>query len=156
MAKGKLEVLLVDAQGIKDRESQFPGCLFCFNPCNTIKMYPYVVIHYGDQESTSRVADRKKGEEKKLEWNETITFDVEYDPDAEDQPYKLVLQIFDKHKISEDNLVGESTIYIKDVLSLGAEKGKEELKAQKYRVVLPDNTYSGEISVAVTFTLNVM
>lgn len=47
-------------------------------------------------------------------------------------------------------------IYIKDVLSLGAEKGKEELKAQKYRVVLPDNTYSGEISVAVTFTLNVM
>ncbi|KAE9455594.1 hypothetical protein C3L33_12496, partial [Rhododendron williamsianum] len=119
MAKGKLEVLLVDAQGIKDRESQFLG------------------------------------EEKKLEWNETITFDVEYDPDAEDQPYKLVLQIFDKHKISEDNLVGESTIYIKDVLSLGAEKGKEELKAQKYRVVLPDNTYSGEISVAVTFTLNV-
>lgn len=49
------------------------------------------------------------GEEKKLEWNETITFDVEYDPDAEDQPYKLVLQIFDKHKISEDNQVGEST-----------------------------------------------
>lgn len=44
-----------------------------------------------------------------MEWNETITFDVEYDPDAEDQPYKLVLQIFDKHKISEDNLVGEST-----------------------------------------------
>ncbi|KAH7843018.1 hypothetical protein Vadar_011820 [Vaccinium darrowii] len=155
MAKGKLEVLLVDANGIKDRERQLLGCLFCLNPCNEIKMCPYVVIHYGDQETTSRVADRKKGEGKKLEWNETFTFDAEYNPGVEDQPYKLVLQIFDKHKISENNLVGETTIYIKDVMSLGAEKGEAELRTQKYRVVLPDNTYSGEISVGVTFTLDV-
>jgi NurA-like 5'-3' nuclease len=46
-------------------------------------------------------------------------------------------------------------IYVKDVVSFGVETGKAELRHGKYRVVLPDKTYSGEISVAVTFTHNV-
>ncbi|KAL7169906.1 hypothetical protein ACSBR2_034868 [Camellia fascicularis] len=154
MAKGTLEVLLVDAYGLKDRESVL-GCFNCINPCNTIKMRPYVVIQYENQESTSCVAEQ--GEGRKLVWNEKMTFNVEYPVPGvhEDQTYKLILRIMDKHKLSDDNLVGEITIYIKDVLSFGAEKGKAELRPQKYRVVLPDKTYSGEISVAVTFTLNV-
>ncbi|KAL6998339.1 hypothetical protein U1Q18_008463 [Sarracenia purpurea var. burkii] len=154
MAKGKLEIWLVDAQGIKDRESLL-GSLSCLlNPCNAIKMRPYVVIQYQKQEFTSCVADQ--GEERKLVWDEKITFDVEYPGvDDEDHTYKLIFRIFDRHKVSEDAFVGEATIYIKDVLSLGAEKGKAKLGVQKYRVVQPDKTYSGEISVAVTFTLNV-
>jgi len=35
------------------------------------------------------------------------------------------------------------------------EKGKAELHRGKYRVVLADKTYAGEIDVAVTFTLDV-
>ncbi|XP_057498717.1 16 kDa phloem protein 1-like [Actinidia eriantha] len=152
MAKGTLEVLLVNAHGIKDRERNLLGCLYCLNPCNAIKMRPYVVVQFGNQESTSCVADQ--GEGKKLVWNEKITFEVEY-PGVEDQTYKLILRIIDKHKISDDNFVGETTIYIKDVLSIGAEKGKAQLGTQKYRVVSPDNSYSGEISVSVTFSLDV-
>ncbi|KAE8099384.1 hypothetical protein FH972_017369 [Carpinus fangiana] len=46
-------------------------------------------------------------------------------------------------------------IYVKDVVSLGVETGKAELRRGKYRVVLPDKTYSGEICVAATFTHSV-
>ena len=43
-------------------------------------------------------------------------------------------------------------IYVKDVVSLGMvmEDGAE-LGSRKYRVVREDQTYSGDVSVAVTF-----
>lgn len=41
-----------------------------------------------------------------------------------------------------------------DVISLGLENGRGELRTSKHRVVLPDQTYCGEIQVGVTFTPN--
>lgn len=41
---------------------------------------------------------------------------------------------------------------MKDILLCGMEEGNLETEPQKYRVVRPDKTYSGEISVALTFT----
>lgn len=46
----------------------------------------------------------------------------------------------------------ECSIYVKDVLLRGMDKGKVEFGPQMYRVVRSDKHYSGEISVAVTFT----
>ncbi|KAB1224117.1 Elicitor-responsive protein 1 [Morella rubra] len=115
MASGILEVLLVDAEGIRDKDF-------------IEKMNPYLVMRYGNQECTSDLA---RGEGKKRVWNEKFTFKAEY-PGDED------------HKI-----------YLKDVVSLGVETGKMELRRGKYRVVLPDKTYSGEICVGVTCTANV-
>ncbi|XP_059428653.1 16 kDa phloem protein 1-like [Corylus avellana] len=135
MARGMLEVLLANVQGIRDKDF-------------LAKMNPYVVIRYGNQECTSSVA---RGEGKKRVWNEKLTFNAEY-PGGEDHKYKLTFQIMDNHKTSHHVFVGETTIYVKDVVSLGVETGKAELRRGKYRVVLPDNTYSGEICVAVTFT----
>ncbi|KAA8516422.1 hypothetical protein F0562_016715 [Nyssa sinensis] len=104
MASGKLEVQLVDAQGIK--EKGFLGCLNCFNPRNHVSMMdPYVLIQYGNQERTSSVA---QGKGKKLIWNEAFTFDVEH-PGSEDHTYKLVFRIMDKHKLSQDDYVGQTT-----------------------------------------------
>lgn len=42
-------------------------------------------------------------------------------------------------------------IYIEDVLVLGVENGKAEIRPQKYSVVTNDGTYCGEIQVGVTF-----
>lgn len=42
---------------------------------------------------------------------------------------------------------------MKEVLELGVERrGRAELKPAKYRVILADRTYRGEIRVGITFT----
>lgn len=46
-------------------------------------------------------------------------------------------------------------IYLKELFEVGLEKGKADLGTQKYRVVLNDLTYHGEIQVAITFTVKV-
>ncbi|KAI3985134.1 hypothetical protein MKX01_027220 [Papaver californicum] len=51
----------------------------------------------------------------------------------------------------EDTFIGEATVYIKDVLSLGAEVGKAAIRPTEYRVVLRNKVYHGEIRVAVSF-----
>ncbi|XP_077236908.1 calcium-dependent lipid-binding (CaLB domain) family protein isoform X2 [Tasmannia lanceolata] len=127
MPSGILEVLLVDAKGLAKTE--------CFG-----KMDPYVVIHYKNQERKSSVA-RRQGVNPV--WNEKFNFRVDY-PGADDQ-YKLTFKIMDKDTFSKDDFVGEATIYVKDVLALGVEKGTAELKTTKYRVTLADRTYRGEI-----------
>lgn len=38
---------------------------------------------------------------------------------------------------------------LQDVIASGTEKGKAELGVAKYRLVLQDKTYAGEISVAL-------
>ncbi|KAI3850830.1 hypothetical protein MKX03_034873, partial [Papaver bracteatum] len=42
-------------------------------------------------------------------------------------------------------------VYIKDLLSLGAEVGKAAIRPTEYRVVLRNKVYHGEIRVAVSF-----
>lgn len=44
---------------------------------------------------------------------------------------------------------------MKELIEAGVEKGKAELAAQIYRVVMKDKTYHGEIHLGITFTLKV-
>ncbi|PWA38424.1 C2 domain-containing protein [Artemisia annua] len=122
---GVLEVTLVDSEGIRDEK--FLGCVVC---CGTSAVNrPYVCIEYGDQKRGSKVAVAL---EKKAS-------------------QKLVFRVMDKHKLSDDAYVGEATIYVKHVVSLGMEEGEAELGSRKYRVVREDKTYTGDVSVAVIF-----
>ncbi|RVW33803.1 16 kDa phloem protein 1-like [Vitis riparia] len=136
MANGTLEVLLINARRLKDKNF-------------LVKMDPYVLIQYGNQVRWSSVA---KG--RNPEWNEKFTFNAEY-PGGEHHKYKLILRIMDKHKLScIDDFIGQTTIYVKDLVSMGVEMGQAHLRPTKYRVVLPNQSYAGEISVAVAFTLD--
>ncbi|KAJ0551355.1 putative C2 domain-containing protein [Helianthus annuus] len=134
MTIGIMEVDLVDAHGLS--KSDF------FN-----KIDPYVVIQYRSQEHKSTVA---KGEGKNPNWNEKFTFRVEY-PGADEQP-KLVLKIMDHDTLSSDDYLGQTTIYLKDLLELGVENGSAELRAQKYSVVDSSQSYAGDVRVGITFT----
>ncbi|KAI3888180.1 hypothetical protein MKX03_020578, partial [Papaver bracteatum] len=115
------------------------------------KMDPYVIIQFGNQKRKSTVS---RGEGKAPMWNEKFTFDVENPDNIRDEhhQYKLNLTIMDKDSFRRDDFVGESTIYVTDVLSLGAKNGISEIRASKYRVVLHNKTYYGEIRVAISFT----
>ncbi|GAB2272527.1 hypothetical protein Dimus_007350 [Dionaea muscipula] len=136
-AKGRLEVLLVDCKEI--RNTRFLG-----------KMSPYVIVRYGNQEHRSSVA---KGQGRNPEWNETIEFQVDYPGDSV-YKYKLVFLIMDKHKCCPDEVNGETKVYLEDAISLGMENKKLEIHPSKYRVVLPNKKYAGEINVGITFTSN--
>ncbi|KAE8670747.1 Calcium-dependent lipid-binding family protein isoform 2 [Hibiscus syriacus] len=137
MAVGILEVLLVNAKGLED--SDFLG-----------DMDPYVIIEYKGQEHKSRVA---RGGGSSPSWNEKFTFKVEY-PGSGDG-YKVVLKIMDKDTFSSDDYVGQATIYVKDLLAIGAEKGNAEIHPTKQSVVNAENSYCVDITVGVTFTRKV-
>ncbi|XVF83694.1 hypothetical protein PTKIN_Ptkin16aG0511100 [Pterospermum kingtungense] len=137
MAVGILEVLLVSAKGLKDRD--FLG-----------RMDPYVIIQYKGQERESSVA---RGKGSNPSWNEKFTFRVEY-PGSGDN-YRINLKIMDKDTFSADDYIGQATIYVEDLLAIGAEKGKAELHPTKYSVVSADQSYCGEIQVGATFTQKV-
>ncbi|KAE8671965.1 Calcium-dependent lipid-binding family protein isoform 2 [Hibiscus syriacus] len=136
MAAGIMEVLLVSAKGLED--SDFLG-----------DMDPYVIIQYKGQERKSSVA---RGDGSSPSWNEKFTFRVEYPGSGGD--YKLILKIMDKDTFSSD-FVGQATIYVKDLLAIGAEKGNAEIHPTKHSVVNAENSYRGDITVGVTFTTKV-
>ncbi|KAI3984886.1 hypothetical protein MKX01_004654 [Papaver californicum] len=123
MTRGVLEVLLVDT--CKLRDTDFIG-----------KMDPYVVIQFGNQK------------------NEKFTFDVKYPNNSKDEhhQYKLSSMIMDKDTFNRDDFIGESTISVRDVLSLGVANGTSDIRTSKLRVVLHNKTYYGEIRIAVSFT----
>ncbi|XWS56585.1 hypothetical protein CRYUN_Cryun09bG0098100 [Craigia yunnanensis] len=137
MAVGILEVLLVSAKGLEDTD--FLG-----------GMDPYVIIQYKGQERKSSVA---RGDSSSPSWNEKFTFKVEYPGSGDD--YKLILKIMDKDTFSADDFVGQATIYVEDLLAIGAEKGNAELHPCKHSVVHADQSYCGEIQVGATFTIKV-
>ncbi|OVA05932.1 C2 calcium-dependent membrane targeting [Macleaya cordata] len=116
------------------------------------KMDPYVLIRYKNHERKSSVA---RGAGSNPVWNEKFNFRVQYPGADDDDQYKLILRIMDEDTFSADDFIGEAVIYVTDVISLGAEKGTAELRPTKYRVVLPNKSYHGEIRVGVTFTKKV-
>ncbi|KAL6616359.1 hypothetical protein ACP70R_038629 [Stipagrostis hirtigluma subsp. patula] len=134
MAKGVLEVHLVDAKGLSG--SDFLG-----------KLDPYVIVQYRSQERKSSVA-RDQG--RNPCWNEVFKFQI--NSSAANVQHKLILRILDNDHFSNDDFLGEATIDVTDVISLGAERGSYHLKEAKHSVVLADKTYHGEIKVGVTFT----
>ncbi|KAL5561841.1 hypothetical protein UlMin_031588 [Ulmus minor] len=134
MATGIMEVMVVNAKGLGDTD--FFG-----------RMDPYVLIQYKSQERKSSVA---RGEGGSPAWNESFKFKVDYPGSGEG--YKIILKILDKDTFSSDDFIGQATIYVEDLLAVGAEKGSAELHPRKYSIVQADQTYRGEIQVGVTFT----
>ncbi|XP_068667668.1 elicitor-responsive protein 1-like [Aristolochia californica] len=134
MPSGILEAQLVDARGL----------------CSTDflnKIDPYVLIQYKTQERKSSVA---RGQGSNPVWNEKFTFLVDYPGDG--NQCKLVFKIMDKDTFSRDDLVGEASMYIEELLAQGVERGKAELHPAGQRVTLANKTYHGEIRVGVSFT----
>ncbi|KAG2592858.1 hypothetical protein PVAP13_5NG582800 [Panicum virgatum] len=134
MGKGVLEVHLVDARGLSG--SDFLG-----------KIDPYVIVQYRSQERKSSVA-RDQG--RNPCWNEVFKFQI--NSSASSAQHKLILRIMDHDHFSSDDFLGEATIDVTDIISLGAERGSYHLNAGKHNVVLADSTYHGEIKVGITFT----
>ncbi|KAJ6803018.1 elicitor-responsive protein 1 isoform X2 [Iris pallida] len=137
MGKGILEVQLVDAKGLADTDA--------FGSSD-----PYVIIQYRNQERKSSVARGGAGQGTSPIWNETFKFLVQY-PGVEGQ-HKLTLRIMDEDTFTADDFIGEATINVADVITLGFENGIGEMHTTKHRVVLADQTYCGEIKVGVKFT----
>lgn len=135
MGRGILEVKLVDAKGLADTDVLG-------------KIDPYVLVQYRNQERKSSVA-REQGTNPT--WNETLRFLVHYVEGSRNE-HKLILRIMDKDTFTADDFIGQATINVADIIELGFEKGVGDLRVCKHRVVLPDNTYCGEIRVGVTFT----
>ncbi|KAI3985132.1 hypothetical protein MKX01_027218 [Papaver californicum] len=135
--KGLLEVVLVDAKGLKDLE-RFTG-----------GMDPYVMIKYKRQERNSTVA---KGAGSKPVWNKKFSFRVQYPDNTGGNGYKLILKLMDKDTFTADDFIGETVIYVEDLLALGGERGKYQIRPSKYRVVGSNKKYNGEIRVGLSFT----
>ncbi|XP_015699248.1 elicitor-responsive protein 1 isoform X2 [Oryza brachyantha] len=131
---GVLEVHLVDAKGLAGND--FLG-----------KIDPYVVVQYRSQERKSSVA-RDQG--KNPSWNEVFKFQI--NSTAATGQHKLFLRLMDRDTFSRDDLLGEATIDVTDLISLGMEHGTWQMSESKHRVVLADKTYHGEIRVGLTFT----
>ncbi|XP_004142763.2 synaptotagmin-1 [Cucumis sativus] len=134
MAIGTLEVKLVNAKGLGGTD--FLGGID-----------PYVLIQYKGQEHKSGVARNEGGSPV---WNEKFTFRAEYPGSGDD--FKIILKILDHDTFSADDFIGQTSIYVKDLLALGAENGMSELRPQKYSVVGDNLNYTGEILVGLTFT----
>ncbi|RZS11771.1 hypothetical protein BHM03_00043168 [Ensete ventricosum] len=139
MSTGELKVLLINASGLKGAD--FVGTIS-----------PYVVIQYSDLEQKSRTAHDQGGDPV---WNETFAFPV--NSSAVDDPIqrKLTLRIMDADTYTDDDFIGQATVHVGNVIALGMEEGFAELEPAKYRVVLEDESYYGEIEVGVRFTTQV-
>ncbi|KAJ9539977.1 hypothetical protein OSB04_026483 [Centaurea solstitialis] len=83
-----------------------------------------------------------------------IQIQVEY-PGADRQP-KIVLTIMDHDTLTSDDYIGQTTIYLKELLERGVEEGVAKTHPQKYNVVDSSQSYSGEIRVDLTFTTRVL
>uniref|UniRef100_A0A8R7PW74 C2 domain-containing protein n=1 Tax=Triticum urartu TaxID=4572 RepID=A0A8R7PW74_TRIUA len=165
MARGLLEVHLVHAKGLSGTDflgehacSWLPFAPFCVRLWTEIdlrahlyaragKIDPYVVVQYRSQErksSTARDAGRNPS------WNEVLRFQI--NSSAANVQEKLVLRIMDHDNFSSDDFLGQATINVTDLISMGMESGKSRLNPAKYRVVTADNSYHGEIKIGITFT----
>ncbi|KAM0866638.1 hypothetical protein ACQ4PT_042501 [Festuca glaucescens] len=134
MGRGVLEVLLVDAKGLAGND--FLG-----------RLDPYVVVQYRSQERKSSTA-RDQG--RNPSWNEVFKFQI--NSTAANVQHKLFLRILDHDHLSSDDFLGEASINVADLISIGMEKGTSELNLARYSVVTADNSYRGEIKVGITFT----
>ncbi|PQQ09978.1 elicitor-responsive protein 1-like [Prunus yedoensis var. nudiflora] len=136
MVGGTLEVTLVEARSLRNMD-------FIDEPIRCNSIWKSKAYKHHSQRSASGDTGRSPV------WNEKFRFDAEYH-DGEDHKYMLLFRIMDTRKLLDhDVFVGESKMYVKDVIASGTEKGKAELGVAKYRVVLQDKTYAGEISVAL-------
>ncbi|CAN8254515.1 unnamed protein product [Cochlearia groenlandica] len=135
MVIGILEVSLISGKGLK--RSDFLG-----------KVDPYVEIQYKGQTRKSSV-DKDGG--RNPTWNDTLKWRAEFPGSGSD--YKLIIKVMDHDTFSSDDFIGATTVYVKELLEMGVEKGNSELRPTKYNVVDSDNSFVGEILLGVTYSL---
>ncbi|RYR75407.1 hypothetical protein Ahy_A02g010057 [Arachis hypogaea] len=136
MNTGILEVLLVNAKGIK--HTNLVG----------IPSY-YVIIECGCQCQRSKVS---KGKHKKPWWNEKFIFDFS-SLDYKNSTY-LNCTIMDTKPYRHGGFVGEAKVYIGGLITEGIKEGHIEIKPAPYNVVLEDYTYQGQIKIGLKFFAN--
>ncbi|XP_042511664.1 elicitor-responsive protein 3 [Macadamia integrifolia] len=137
MKGGILEVLLVNAEGIK--HTNLIG-----------KPRYYVILQCGDQTHKSKTS---VGKNEKSFWNEKFKFKFSF-LEWRKLSY-LKLRIMDKEIFSEGGFVGETLVHLGGILTEGNDKGFIEVQPSLYNVVLEDDTYKGEIKIGFKFTANV-
>ncbi|XP_057452906.1 elicitor-responsive protein 3-like [Lotus japonicus] len=135
MNAGVLEVLLVNAKGIKHT-----------NLVGTPSYY--VVIECGTQSQRSKVSS---GKHEKPWWNEKFIFDLSTFDCKNSTHLNLKCRIMDTRLFTNGGFVGEAEIYIGGIISEGNERGYIEIKPSAYNVVLEDDTYKGQIKIGFKF-----
>ncbi|KAH9624196.1 hypothetical protein KSS87_008273 [Heliosperma pusillum] len=134
MTLGLLEVLVIEAHGLS-------GADF-FD-----KIDPYVVVYYKGQERKTTIA---RGQGKNPRWNAQLRFSAEYPGSGND--YKLIFKVMDHDTFSSDDFLGQTLIYVDDLLAMGVEKGSYEMRTTKYRLEAANGTYCGDIKIGVKFS----
>ncbi|XP_057498325.1 elicitor-responsive protein 3 isoform X2 [Actinidia eriantha] len=136
MKDGILEVLLVSAKGIQHT--------------NVIgRPAYYVVIECGMEVQRSKISSSNHRE---ICWNEKFVF--EFPSSKWEKLTHLKLKIMDEEYFSDDEFVGETTIYLPGIIMEGYNKGFLEIRPTPYNVVLKDDTYKGEIKIGLKFIPN--
>ncbi|XP_020262508.1 elicitor-responsive protein 1 [Asparagus officinalis] len=133
MKGGALEVLLVNAEGLKHARLLRSSSQYVITQCGS---------HIHTSKSTT-------GKDKKAWWNEKFVFKL---TNSEWKSVtKIKLKVMEKDKLLEDCSLGEATIYLRGILREGERKGITELKPAPYNIVLKDRTYGGELKVGLKF-----
>ncbi|XP_074287317.1 16 kDa phloem protein 1-like isoform X2 [Silene latifolia] len=138
MAHGVLEILLVEAHGL-------PHADFLH------KIDPYVLVYYKGQERKTTIATGQGGNPR---WNKKLKFRAEYPGSGRD--YKLTFKVMDHDTFTSDDFLGQTTIHVDDLLSLGVEKGSYDMRTTKYRLDAANGNYCGDIKIGVKFTCEAM
>ncbi|XP_051147013.1 elicitor-responsive protein 3 [Andrographis paniculata] len=134
-----LEVVLVSAQGV-DRA--------------IILGHPdyYVVVECGKQICRSKSSSGKLD---KIYWNEKFTFQLL--PSEVETVTHLKLRILKERFFLDAKFVGETMIFLRRIIVEGNEHGGGwiEVRPAAFNVELKDETYRGQITVAMKFIPNV-
>ncbi|KAI5345612.1 hypothetical protein L3X38_013489 [Prunus dulcis] len=136
MTGGTLEVLLVDAEGI--RHTNLLG-----------RASYYVIIECGTREYRSK---ESSSEDDKISWNEKFTFEFPLS-DWKNLTH-LKFRIMDTELFTDAGFVGETIVHLGGIITEGKDRGFIELKPAPYNVVLEDDTYKGEIKIGFRFITN--
>lgn len=124
MSGGTLEVMLVNAQGIKK------GDFFS-------KTDAYAVVYCGSQNHTSNVA-RNQGSNPT--WNQRFVFSVE------NGTREITLKIMDEDLFTADDELGIVTVPLEPVFQAG------KTSTMSYNVVQKNGKFKGEVKLSLAFT----
>ncbi|KAF3340245.1 Elicitor-responsive protein 1 [Carex littledalei] len=86
-------------------------------------------------------------------WNEKFRF-VLPQLEFKEMP-KLTVRLMKRVKFLKDCSIGETTVYLGEILAEGCEKGFIEIKPAAYNIVLEDGTYEGEMKLGIRYIPNV-
>ncbi|XAR63057.1 hypothetical protein NMG60_11022865 [Bertholletia excelsa] len=133
MKEGILEVLVVNAKGIKHT--------------NVIgRPAYYVIIECGTQVQRGKTS---RANHKEICWNEKFAFEFPFS-EWENLTH-LRFKIMDEEYFNGSGFVGETLIYIQGIIMEGKDRGFLEIRPTPYNVVLEDDTYKGEIKIGLRF-----